>query len=131
MLTSWFFEAEETERRADFEARNERRFEAQWQGYAKGLEAFARSHALDRSKNRDQWVATVSDGKPVWLNERTGQTRPSDPLEARVRGTLARERKKQGCIEFNAEAVVFSAFGTRGSRIRVARSWLEVSEDAP
>ncbi|CAE7036845.1 PIP5K5 [Symbiodinium natans] len=94
MLTSWFFEAEETERRADFEARNERRFEAQWQGYAKGLEAFARSHALDRSKNRDQWVATVSDGKPVWLNERTGQTRPSDPLEARVRGTLARERKK-------------------------------------
>ncbi|CAE7180896.1 PIP5K5 [Symbiodinium microadriaticum] len=94
MLSSWHFEAEDKERRADFEARNLRRFEAQWQRYAAGLENFARAHALDRSKNRDQWVATVSDGKAVWLNERTGQTRPSDPLEARVRGTLARERKK-------------------------------------
>ncbi|CAE7227927.1 PIP5K5 [Symbiodinium sp. CCMP2592] len=94
MLSSWHFETEDFQRRADFEARNLRRFEAQWQRYAAGLENFARSHALDRSKNRDQWVATVSDGKAVWLNERTGQTRPSDPLEARVRGTLARERKK-------------------------------------
>ena len=96
MLSSWCFEAEECERRAEFEARNLQRFEAQWQKYAAGLETFARAHAMDRSKNRDQWVATISDGKAVWLNERTGQTRPSDPLEARVRGTLARERKTQG-----------------------------------
>ena len=96
MLSSWRFEASVRQGREDFEERNLRRFEAQWQRYAAGLENFARSHALD-SKNRDQWVATVSDGKVVWLNERTGQTRPSDPLEARVRGTLARERKTQGC----------------------------------
>ena len=91
LLESWCSEFSELQRREEFEARSLKRFEVQWQSYADGLEAFARS----QSKTRDHWVATADrEGKPVWMNERTGQIRNNDPTETRVRGAMAREKKK-------------------------------------
>lgn len=94
LLHSWCSEVAEQERRQEFEARSLKRFELQWRKYAEGLEAFARSQALE-GRRRDHWVATADrDGKAVWMNERTGQIRNNDPTESRVRGTMAREKKK-------------------------------------
>ena len=99
LLHSWCSELAERRHRQEFEARSVNRFEVQWKRYADGLEQYARSQVSER-KQRDHWVATVSDGKAVWLNERTGQIRSNDPVESRVRGTLARERKKaEGRLE--------------------------------
>ena len=92
LLESWGSELVELKRREEFEARSLKRFEVQWQSYADGLEAFARSQG---SKTRDHWVATADrDGKAVWMNERTGQIRNNDPTETRVRGAMSREKKK-------------------------------------
>eukprot|EP00434_Breviolum_minutum_P044766 symbB.v1.2.040027.t1/scaffold6945.1/size14342/2 len=96
LLRSWCSEVAEQERRQEFEARSVKRFELQWRKYAEGLEAYARSQVLEKpTGRRDHWVATADrDGKAVWMNERTGQIRNNDPTESRVRGTMAREKKK-------------------------------------
>ncbi|CAK9055397.1 unnamed protein product [Durusdinium trenchii] len=91
LLKAWQHEHEELLQRERFVQRATRRFEAQWTRYAEGLEAFARTQATERSKNRDHWVATADQrtGQPVWLNERTGQLRANDPTELRVKGAVS------------------------------------------
>ncbi|CAE8594886.1 unnamed protein product, partial [Polarella glacialis] len=95
ILSSWRTEEHRQTTRAAVEAHNQRRFEVQWKRYEEGLSSFVRVHSTERSRHGKCWVSTVdSSGHPVWLNELTGRTRSSDPVESRVAGNIARERKK-------------------------------------
>lgn len=88
LLRSWR-QAEEGQRERE-QAREKvrNRFEAQWRTYARGLEGHIRAHC-------DQWVATLdAAGQPVWLQPKTGKTRQSNPVEARVSENVRRERQK-------------------------------------
>ena len=90
VLHAWLRGSARRQRRDAREAAVRQRFEAQWAKHSDGLEAFVRAEA-----EKGDWVSTLDKhGQAVWMSQKTGKTRKSDPIEARVRENLKRERGK-------------------------------------